>query len=154
MKKLFLITILLASVLISSFGQGLFRPVPQNLFKTDGWAINKEVKPSVWLWRLSANITAVELIYNKTTKQFDSQALSSAGPAIGFRHYVADSNGLPYNDFGVNLAVLLGTDIEHVTPANIKAALLINAFQFVNVGVDYGIGSKTFGILLGASVNF
>lgn len=146
---------LLSSIGLATNAQvNIFKPVPKNLFTVNKSALNTTQNTSVWLWRLSANVTAVELVYNKTTKQFDSQALSSAGPAIGYRHYSALPDGSPYNDFGVNLAILLGTDIEHITPANIKPALLINAFQFVNVGIDYGIGSKTFGILLGASINF
>jgi hypothetical protein len=153
-NKTMMLILILGLFGASAGAQSIFKPVPNNLFAVQEKGLKATETPSVWLWRFSAEITAVELIYNKETKQFDSQPLSSAGPAIGYRHYTSLPDGSPYNDFGVNFAALIGTDITHITPASIKAALFINAFQYLNVGVDYSIGSKTFGILLGASVNF
>ena len=153
MKKLIVI-LLFAFLVIAVNAQPIFKPVPKDLFTSQLKSLKTPQIASQWLWRFSADITAVELIYNKTTKQFDSQPLSSAGPTIGYRHYTALQDGSPYNDFGVNFAALIGTDITHISPASIKAALFINAFQYLNVGVDYSFGGKTFGILLGASVNF
>ena len=142
MKKLIII-LFLALFTTSSFAQGLFRPIDKNMFKTDASSLKSSPLASVWLWRFSAAVTAEELVWNKTTKQFDSAPLSSVGPAIGYRHFVPLADGTPYNDFGVNLAALLGTDINQINPASIKVALLINAFQFVNIGVDYSFSGKT-----------
>lgn len=154
MKKLLLLASIFALLSLSVGAQGLFRPIPKDLFTANKSVLKAVETPSVWLWRISAEVTAVELIYNKETKQFDSQPLSSAGPAIGYKHFTELPDGSPYCDFGVSLACLLGTDITQVVPANIKGALLINAFQYLNVGVDYGFGNKAFGILIGASINF
>jgi hypothetical protein len=152
MKKL--ITILLfATLAVSLNAQSLFKPVPKDLFTQNKAVLNATQNASVWLWRISANVTAVELNWNKETKQFDSQPLSSAGPAIGYRHFT-QANGLPYNDFGLNLAVLLGTDITHISPASVKVALIINALQYINVGADWNFGNNKPGILIGASINF
>jgi hypothetical protein len=153
MKKL--ITILFFALLaITVNAQSLFKPVPKDLFTQNKGVLKAPLNASVWLWRISAEVTAVELNWNKDTKQFDSQPLSSAGPAIGYRHFTALNYGTPYNDFGVNLAILLGTDITHISPAAIKIALLINALQYINVGADWNFGNNKPGILIGASINF
>jgi hypothetical protein len=154
MKRLIIILSFLAIMPFLS-AQSLFKPVDKSIF---GLTADKNLKatatPSVWIWRISGNIVATELVYNKVTKQFDSAPLSAVGPGIGYKHMTLLSDGSIYNDFGVNFLALIGTDIEHITPASIKAALTINAFLFVNVGVDYSFGGKTFGILIGASVTF
>jgi hypothetical protein len=151
MKKLIVI-LLFAVFTASGFAQSIFKPVPSNLFSHNLTASNVTQNASTWFWRFSAEVTAEELTWNKTTKQFDSAPLSSVGPAIGYRHFVPLADGTPYNDFGVNLALLLGTDINTIDPATLKVALMVNAFKFVNLGVDTNF--KTVGILLGASINF
>lgn len=156
MKKLITL-IFLASLTFALNAQSIWRPLDKSIFKVKV-STDKTLKvsetPSLWLWRISANIVATELIYNKAIKQFESSPLSAVGPGIGYKHMVLLSDGSIYNDFGVNFLALLGTDIEHITPASIKAAVTINAFNFVNVGCDYSFGGKKFGILIGAAVNF
>jgi hypothetical protein len=151
MKKLLIALSLLLTVTLCQ-AQSIWQPVPSTLFKAKSAPFGVVATPGTWLWRFSAEVTAEELTWNKTTKQFDSAPLSSVGPAIGYRHFVPLADGTPYNDFGISLAALLGTDINQINPATIKLALLINAFQFVNIGVDTNF--KTVGILLGASINF
>lgn len=152
MKKLtILFTFLLIGIVCQA--QSIWKPVSSDIFKstpTKMAGVN-----SVWLWRLSALVVADELTYNKVTKQFDSQPLSSVGPAIGYRHFTPLTDGTPYNDFGVNAAILLGTDINHITTASMKAAVVINAFKFVNIGGAYTFNATShWSILLGASINF
>jgi hypothetical protein len=153
MKRLLIIIsfILLASVLTAQH-VGLFRPVPQTLFQSSPGVLNASQNSSVWLWRLNANLIADELVWDKSTKQFNSIPLSAVGPGIGYHHFVELDNGAPYNDWGVNFLILIGTNIEQITPANLKAAFTINAFNIANIGVDTNF--KTFGILFGVSVNF
>ena len=157
MKKLILLIVLIDLLAVNGNAQSIWRPLDKSDFKTN-MTVDKSLKVSqtspIWVWRISGNIVATELVYNKTTKQFDSAPLSAVGPGIGYKHMTLLSDGSIYNDFGVNFLALFGTDIEHITPASIKAALTVNAFQFVNLGVDYSFGAKTFGILIGASVNF
>jgi hypothetical protein len=152
MKKLIIILVLACFSLAGYSQVSLFKPVPVDLFKSTGL---KAGGSSAWLWRLSALVVAEELVYDKVTKQFNSKPLSSVGPAIGYRHFTPLSDGTPYNDFGVNLAVLLGADLNTITPASLKAALVINAFQFINVGGAYTLNATNhWSILLGASINF
>ena len=151
MKK-YLLLFVFTLCTLSMFSQSIWKPVPSNLFQTGKYTTSLSVIPSVWLWRVSANITAEELVWNKSTKQFNSAPLSSMGPAIGYRHYVAASDGTTITDYGFNAILLLGEDINHVDPASIKLGLTVNCFQYVNIGIDTNF--KTVGILLGASINF
>ena len=155
--KVLILGLILSGLGFSSSAQSIWRPLDKTAFKAN-ITVDKSLKvsqnASIWVWRISGNIVATELIYNKVTKQFDSAPLSAVGPGIGYKHMTLLSDGSIYNDFGVNFLALLGTDIEHITPASIKAALTVNVFNFLNIGADYSFGGKTFGILLGASVNF
>lgn len=154
MKRLIVLIALIAFFAVSGASQSLFKPVPKDLLAKEVNGVKTLTNASAWLWRFSAAVTATELTWDKSSKKFVSAPLSSVGPAIGYRHYV-EANGVPYNDFGVNAALLLGTDINNVELASMKLAILLNAFQFVNVGACYTFNNTNhFGILLGASVNF
>ena len=118
MKKLLLLFAFVV-LTITINAQSILRPVPKDLFKatvTTNYLLQTPQITQLWLWRLSAAVTATELTYNKTTKRFDSNALSSVGPAIGYRHFTQLADGTPYNDVGINLALLIGMDIEKVDP--------------------------------------
>ena len=135
MKKLLMITVLCLFATIT-FSQGIFYPVTSGTFAKVG--VNQNIPqslPSIWVWRISATITADELVWNKETKNFLSNPLSAVGPAIGYRHFVQLSNGTIYNDFGIN------------------AAIFVNCFQYINIGVDYDFSKGVPGILLGANIN-
>jgi hypothetical protein len=154
MKKVFITLALLVAMTLSSFAQvSLFKPVPKDLFKILHEKRGSTLTESTTiLWRFNATLAAEELIYNKTTKKFDSSPLSGTGPGFGIRHYYEQADGTAASDWGISLVALLGTDINNVTPASIKPALTVNAFNFLNVGVDTDF--KTVGILLGVQVNF
>ena len=137
-----------------TFSQGIFYPVTSGTFAKVG--VNQNIPqslPSIWVWRISATITADELVWNKETKNFLSNPLSAVGPAIGYRHFVQLSNGTIYNDFGINAAALLGFNINDVNPTNFKGAIFVNCFQYINIGVDYDFSKGVPGILLGANIN-
>lgn len=154
MKKLIVI-FTLAMFTIAGMSQSVFKPVPKDLFKTINLTVAKaNLINTTFLWRFNASVVGDELVYNKTTKQFDSAPLSGVGPGFGIRHYYQAPDGTPASDWGIIFVALLGTDINNITPASIKPAITINAFNFVNVGVDYGFGNKAFGIILGAQANF
>lgn len=145
----------LAIMSIAVSAQSIWKPVPDNLFKTVDGNMRLSALPETWLWRFSALVVAEELSYNSESKLWESKPLSSIGPAAGYRHYSALPDGTPYNDFGINAALLLGTDINHIDQASMKAAIVINAFKFINVGGAYTFNNTNhWGILLGASVNF
>jgi len=154
MKKLILILTLAMFTLAMNAQISLFKPVPKDLFKTLNLNAPKTgLANTAILWRFNASLIGNELTYNKVTKQLDSNPLSGVGPGFGIRHYYQAPDGTPASDWGVSLVALLGTDLEHITPASFKPAITINAFNFVNVGVDL-INFKQIGYIIGAQVNF
>jgi hypothetical protein len=159
MKKVFL-TLAFIALTIIGFSQSVFKPIPKDLFRVANKTALKTalkldtavVAPTKILWRFNATLVGTELLYNKTTKQFVSRPLSGIGPGFGVRHYYSDANGLPATDWGISLVILVGTDIENIEVVKIKPAITVNAFNFINLGVDTDF--KTIGIVLGAQVNF
>lgn len=151
-KAILLIGIILIS--ITTFGQkvSIFKPVPKDLF-TREITIDRTLQGD-FLWRFSAQITGTELLYNKELKQFESHPLSSAGPAIGYRHYLIGTDGLPTTNWGVNAALLLGMDINNVDPASIKLAVTADVFKLA-FGIAYTFNQVNhFGILFGTNIVF
>ena len=157
------VKILILAVLMSGIGfaaqaqnaVSIWKPVPKNLLQIEKVTINTPQQlatPGVWIWRFQAAIVATELIYDKTAKQWQSNALSAVGPGVGYKYYTTNADGTLINTFGFNFLLLFGTDIENITLASIKPALTVSAFNFLNVGVDYG--NSKIGLLLGATVTF
>jgi hypothetical protein len=154
MKKLLLILTFAVLTIAMNAQISLFKPVPKDLFKTLNLKVSKaNLVNTKILIRFDAQLVGNELTYNKVTKQLDSNPLSGVGPGIGIRHYYQAPDGSAASDWGVSLAILLGMDLQHITPASIKPALTVNAFNFVNVGIDL-INFKQIGYIIGAQVNF
>jgi len=131
-----------------------FKPIPKDLFKS-GTLLKADVAAtptSVWLIRPAVSLTAVQLTWNKTTKEFDSQAFSSTGLGLGYQHYV-EVNGVPYNNFGFNALLLFVADITKQT-ASMAVVGTVSALKFVNVGAGYNFGTKSVLILTGITYNF
>ena len=153
MKKLIIILFCIIQFSIIS-AQSLFKPVPSDLFTREATADKTIRGTEAFLWRFSAQLTGVEYQYDKDAKGFISLPLSSVGPAIGYRHYVALVDGAPFNNWGMNLSLLMGMDINGVEPAVMKLALTADLFK-LNVGFCYTFGSGNhYGILLGTSIAF
>ena len=157
MKKILITLVLLVAMTVTGLSQiSLFKPVPKDLFKIlnkTNLVYNGTNTNTAILWRFNATLVGNELTYNKVTKQLDSAPLSGVGPGFGIRHYYQQADGTPASDWGVSLVALLGTDIEHISPASFKPAITVNAFNFVNIGVDL-INFKQVGYIIGAQVNF
>lgn len=156
MRKLI---VLLFLVVLSATGiaqdrsVAFFAPVPDNLFKTDTRGVRVIENASVWLIRPAISITAVQLNWNKVTKQFDASALNSAGLGIGYQHFI-EIDGLPFNNYGINALLLLGANVTQTEPATVSIALTGSFLNFVNIGGLYNISQKTLGILTGVSLKF
>lgn len=155
MKKINFIKVALIAALFSlSFAvsaqgpfTGFFKPKEANV------VLAKAVEDratSTWLFRPTAGIVAVELVWNKETKSFDSNALNAAGVGVGYQRFDDNLN----NTFGINALVLLGGNIGDTSPANIKAAITVNALEIVNLGVSYDFTNKVPAILTGVTLSF
>jgi hypothetical protein len=148
MKKVIFVLIL-AAFAVSISAQSFFRPVPKNLFTADQSAA-KDLKSGLWLIRPAIAVTAVQLNWNKTLKQFDASAFNQAGLGVGYQHFI-DNNGEVYNNYGFNAILLLGaTDLQ----PSMSVALTGSFFNYINVGGLYNFTLKSFGILTGVQLKF
>lgn len=135
----------------TSHTKGFFKPVSMNPgLKEMG---TKAGGSGIWLFRPTVEISAVQLTWNKTNKNFDASALTSAGMGIGYQHFV-DNNGKPYNNFGVNALMLFNVIPTESNPASISGALTLTAFEYLNVGAGYDFGLKVPFILTGVTMKF
>lgn len=153
MKKL--ITLLFFVVLtITGFSQGFFKPVDSGMFKNaDG--VKTLAVTQKWEFRPAIAITAVQLNWNKLTKQFDASAFNQAGVGVGYHHFVELADGTPFNNFGFNGILLLGADdILNPTTPTIAFAVTGNFLQYVQLGTLYNFTNKSFGILTGVNLRF
>lgn len=156
MKKLIFLFVLVA-ITVTSFSQGVFRPVPANLFQSQDKAFNLKAGTTthVVLWRFDATVVTNEFIFEGN--QVTSKTLSAVGPGFGAKWYVpkSDVDPTPYNVVGISGAVLLGTDIYQPNLAAVKIAVLVNAFQFFTAGVAYTPNATgKFSLLLGGQITF
>jgi hypothetical protein len=159
------VKMLILLVMLSGFGLAaqaqpsnvsFFKPVPKNLF-VQGYTMTTPkaiTNPNVWLLRPTAQVTAIELNWNKLTKTFDASALSSAGIGISYAHFVEQADGTPYNNVSLNALLLLGADIEQTQPTSLKLAVMGSAFGGISLGVDVDLKSGLFGILTGLDLKF
>lgn len=131
---------------------GFFRPVDKRTFATR-LAETKAGASSVWLFRPAVEISAVQITYDKTDKQWKSNALSSAGMGIGYQHYI-ESNGVPYNNFGFNLLMLFNYVPTETSDAGVSVAGTVSALKFIDVGAGYNFQLKAPFILTGIKYSF
>lgn len=155
MKRILLILSLVA-LMVTANAQvksvPLFTPVPEDLFASDEYGLKSLENASVWMLRPSIQVTAVQLTWNKEKKSFDSAPLSSVGAGISYQHYI-EVDEQPFNNFGVNAFVLLGTDISQVSPASLGIATTVN-YSVINAGVGYNFGNKVPFILTGITLKY
>jgi len=153
MKKL--ITLLFFVILtITGFSQGFFKPVDSEMFKNDK-GIRVLAVTQKWEFRPAITISAVQLNWNKGTKQFDASAFNSAGIGVGYQHFVELADGTPFNNFGFNGILLLGADdILNPTVPTISFAVTGSFLQYVQLGTLYNFTNKSFGILTGVNLKF
>ena len=160
MKKL-LVLMAFVAISISTFSQGawtgFFQPVGHQQFETRLKGIaslrGTAVTSSVWLFRPAIEISATQLVYDRTSKQWSSSSFTSAGLGLGYQHYV-DNNGVPYNNYGFNLLLLVNAIPTETAPASVSAAGTVSALRFIDVGGGYNFGTKNPFVLLGITYNF
>lgn len=149
MKKLLVVILLILPMAV--MGQ-----VKKGFFdKVGGTAVEKTreegATSSNWYIRPTAQLSAISLIYNKDTKQFESIAFKAAGIGIGYQHYV-EQNGVLVNNYGVNGLVIVNSPENEQVGFGLAAT--VNALGFVNVGGGRDFTNKKWLILIGASYSF
>lgn len=150
MKKLIILSFL-ACLTLAGTSQGFFKPVNRNMFVNSKTGLRTLEITQKWEIRPAITITAVQLNWNKLTKQFDASAFNQAGLGIGYQHFIELPDGSPFNNYGLNAILLLG--VQESEPG-ISFALTGSFLQYVNIGGLYSFTNKSFGILTGVNLKF
>lgn len=153
MKKVVIISMLFLMTIVTmgqSKWSGFFKPVTYDAPSLKTRDIREPT--NMWLFRPVVTLSAVQFTWDKNLKQFNSNAFSSTGMGISYAHYI-DVNNTPYNNFGVNLLVLMNTSTTE-DPASVSLAGTISALRFVSLGAGYDLGRKVFFMLTGVSYSF
>ena len=99
MKKLIVIIILAGIVLVGN-SQGLFKPVPKNYFSTKALGDNTS-----WIPRINTGVNMISYGKNPETKLLEVTPLNAIAFGLSMLHY-NQAEGVPFNDFGLNLVYL------------------------------------------------
>lgn len=156
MKKILITLFLLATFAVVSAQSpfnGFFKPVDKNMFKGGDNGSKALENASTWKFRPTIEITALQLVWNKSANNFDAASLQSAGPGLSYAHYV-EVDSLPYNNFSINGLVLFGLIPGEIVKTSVSLAATVSALEFVNLGLGYNFTIKTPFILTGVTLKF
>ena len=157
MKKLAVLMIVL-SFSVMTFGQskwnGFFKPVTYDTprFREMREYSRGEFDMSIWLFRPTVSLTALQFTWDKEAKAFQSTPFSSVGMGIGYQHYI-DVDNEPYNNFGLNALVLMNQSTTD-DPVTASLVVTVTALRFISVGTGYDLGRKVVFLLTGVSYSF
>jgi hypothetical protein len=149
--KILIIGLFLFSVTAKAQGpwDGFFKPAKSNIQLTKAVGDKK----FDFKFRPAAEMTAVQVLYDKETKTWNSSTFHSAGLGLGLQHYVEGVNG-PVNNYGFNLLCMLDASPVEDKGAGFGLAATVNVPNFVTIGGGYNFTFKQPYILLGAVYNF
>lgn len=149
MKKL-IVLLLFVSLTLASYSQGLFKPVPQDLFTSGDHALKATGASSVFIPRISAGLIANQFSYNSTTKELDLSSFSKVGLGLSVAHFIPIDE-LPYNNYSINAFIFFPTQ----QPENgLSIALTISTLKYINIGAGYDFGVKRVFALTGVTYTF
>jgi hypothetical protein len=133
--------------------QGFFKPVDKSLLNLS-YALSVEENKSVWLFRPTVEVSALQLIPSKVEgKVFDVSSFQSVGMGLSYQHFIS-YNGQPYNNYGFNLLLLFDAIPRETTTLNLSFAGTVSFLEFMNFGAGYNLGMKKPFILTGLTYNF
>lgn len=150
--------ILVFALLLSGMGltvgaqgrwDGFLKPVSSNAQFLKG----PGEKSYEFKFRPAAEMTAVQILYDKETKLWTSSTFHSAGLGLGLQHYVEGTEG-PVNNYGFNALLMLDATPTEDKGAGFGVAATMNIPHFVTFGGGYNFTFKKPYVLLGAVYNF
>jgi len=150
MKKILLLITLFACTGILGYSQGIFKPVPSDLFTSGTYYVKQAKNTHVWLPRLSAGVVANQFTYNKTTGNLDMSSFTKVGLGISYAHFVPGETE-PYNDYSFNGFIFLPTKEPE---SGLALALTVSALKYINAGMGYDFGPNKFFLLTGLTYTF
>jgi len=156
MKRTILVTALMV-VTLTAFSQdrwlGFFSPVNKDIFipkepfpvRADGTASN------VWLFRPVVTLTALQFMF---TSPVQVSSLSSLGTGLSYQHLIADGDGEPYTNYGINALILFTNKVGDVAPASLSFAVTGSFLNYVSLGAGYSLEARKLFILTGITYSF
>jgi len=149
MRKLLII--LFACISVIGYSQGLFRPVPSNLFPKSLNGLKAPKNEFKFVPRLNVGVMGTS--YGKNDQNVMTVTpLSALGFGFGLLRY-KDVEGVPFNDIGINLMYLQNTQ----TPGSgIGLYGLYNTgpIGLFNLGSHYDFSVKKFFIDVGLTFHY
>jgi hypothetical protein len=150
MKKLIFI-IILAAFSVSLSSQGLFKPVPSNLFPKD--LSGSKVLKNEFKFIPRINVGVMGTSYGKNAEGvLEVTPLSALGFGLGLLRY-RDVEGVPFNDIGINLMYLQNTQ----TPGSgvgIYGTYNTGQVGLFNLGTHYDFGVDRLFVDVGLSFHY
>jgi hypothetical protein len=144
MKRL--IFLLLLVLPLAGHTQGFFGKVEHSTL-TDA---KQRGISNVWMVRPLVTLNAMQITLSNPA---EVKSLNSLGTGVSYARF-SDFNGVPYQNFAVNLLVLFGTEIADVSPLELSVAAGVTCWQYLSVGVGYNFMNKKPFILTGISYSF
>ena len=151
MKKL-IVLLFFIGICATGNSQGLFKPVPKDLFSSGKIALEVGEKPSAWILRLNTGVIGTSYGRNKETKEMEMIPLDAIGFGIAYLHY-KDADGIPFNDFGFNALLLQNTQIPGMG-LGIYGTYNTGAIGLLNLGTHYDFPTKRFLLDTGLTFHF
>ena len=148
MRKLLII--LFACISVIGYSQGLFRPVPSNLFPKD-LSGSKALK-STFKFIPRLNVGVMGTSYGRINGVMEVTPLSALGFGIGLLRY-KDVEGVPFNDIGLNLMYLQNTQ----TPGGgigLYGSYNTGPIGLFNLGSHYDFKSNRFFVDVGLTFHY
>ena len=143
--KVFVLGLFLSGVELAASAQGLFKPVPADLFTTNQKALESS---HAWIPRISAGVIANQFTYNVDTKKLDKSAFSKVGLGMSLASFIP-VDGEPYNNYSLNAFVFFPVD-----DTGLALAATISALEYISAGVGYDFGVKKVFLLTGITYTF
>jgi hypothetical protein len=128
---------------------GFLKPVPNNMFQAGG---TKAGGTSVWYFRPTVTLSALRFTYiHEPGKPLEISSFQNAGAGVSYAHFIPDSEGKPYNNFGLSGLMLFST---HEGEPDMSLVITANLLQYVNMGFGYDVGQKKLFFMTGISYSF
>lgn len=151
MKRLILILII-GAFTVSVRSQGLFKPVPDNLFAKDLNSVKQIKSTFKFIPRLNVGVMGTSYGKNPDTKLMEVVPLAAVGFGIGLLRY-KEVDGVPFNDIGINLMYLQNTQVPG-SGVGIYGTYNTGPIGLLNLGTHYDFGVGRLFIDTGLTFHF
>lgn len=130
-----------------------FGPVDKSVYTTNDtiYIEFRDIeKKTFWLVRPQVSLQAIQIAFEE---EVNVKALSAMGIGFSYAHF-KKQNDEPYQDLAIDITLLLGQDLQDVSPFQMSLAASVTAWQYLSFGCGYNFKEKYPFILTGISYRF